>query len=216
MPGERTEQATQHRREKARKEGDMLHSRELSAAAGTLAGVLALGAAGRPHARWLAGDLCRLSRSGQPGALGARARSSPRSSPCAGSRSRCLAPPAAVMAAVAAAALGAGILQTGGVNFHAGAIGFKPDRINPVSNLKNLFSLRAAARLAKSLLPASLLAVFAVQRIGPAVDHASLLDRAARTTRLAMSTGCCWPPPGCSSAGRPSTTWSSGRAASRA
>ena len=32
-------------------------------------------------------------------------------------------------------------------------------------NLKNLFSLRAAARLAKSLIPASFLAVFAVQRI---------------------------------------------------
>ena len=46
MPGERTEQATQHRREKAQKEGDVLHSRELSAAAGTLAGVLVLGALG--------------------------------------------------------------------------------------------------------------------------------------------------------------------------
>jgi len=39
------------------------------------------------------------------------------------------------------------------------------DRINPVSNIKNLFSLRAAARLAKSLVPAAILAVFAVQRI---------------------------------------------------
>jgi len=58
-----------------------------------------------------------------------------------------------------------GILQTGGINVHAGSIGFKPDRINPASNIKNLFSLRAASRLAKSLLPASLLAVFAVQRI---------------------------------------------------
>ncbi len=46
MAGERTEQATQHRREKARKEGDILHSRELAAAAGTLAGVMALGAFG--------------------------------------------------------------------------------------------------------------------------------------------------------------------------
>ena len=46
MPGERTEQATQHRRDKARREGDVLHSRELSAAAGTLAGVIALGALG--------------------------------------------------------------------------------------------------------------------------------------------------------------------------
>ena len=46
MPGERTEQATQHRRDKARREGDILHSRELSAAAGTLAGVIAIGALG--------------------------------------------------------------------------------------------------------------------------------------------------------------------------
>jgi len=77
-----------------------------------------------------------------------------------------LGAPGVVMAAVAAGALAAGILQTGGVNFYAGAVGFKPERINPVANLKNLFSLRAAARLGKSLLPASLLAVFAVQRIG--------------------------------------------------
>jgi flagellar biosynthetic protein FlhB len=67
---------------------------------------------------------------------------------------------------VAAAALTAGLLQTGGVHVHAGAIGFKIDRINPASNFKNLFSLRAAARLGKSLLPAALLGVFAVQRIG--------------------------------------------------
>ncbi len=63
------------------------------------------------------------------------------------------------------AALGVGILQTGGINFHPGNIGFKPDRINPISNIKNLFSMRAAARLGKSLIPASFLAVFAVQRI---------------------------------------------------
>ena len=37
--------------------------------------------------------------------------------------------------------------------------------INPSRNVKNLFSLRAAARLGKSLIPAALLAVFAVQRI---------------------------------------------------
>jgi flagellar biosynthetic protein FlhB len=69
------------------------------------------------------------------------------------------------MAAVAIAALGVGVLQTGGINFNVEAVGFKLDRINPVSNIKNLFSLRAAARLAKSLIPAGVLAVFAVQRI---------------------------------------------------
>jgi flagellar biosynthetic protein FlhB len=57
------------------------------------------------------------------------------------------------------------MVQTGGVTVHPNAISFKPDRLNPVSNLKNMFSLRAAARLGKSLVPGVFLAVFAVQRI---------------------------------------------------
>ncbi len=76
-----------------------------------------------------------------------------------------LTPPAIVMALVAVAALAAGIAQTGGVSMHPSAIAWKPERINPIANIKNLFSLRAAARLGKSLVPASFLAVFAVQRI---------------------------------------------------
>jgi flagellar biosynthetic protein FlhB len=165
MPGERTEQATQHRREKARKEGDLLHSRELSAAAGTLAGVMVLGMLGsRLLIVWRGAFAAFLD-------LGFPARWEPAEiQPTLYALRRLalavLGPPGVMMAAVAAASLGAGILQTGGVSFYAGAIGFKPDRINPASNIKNLFSLRAAARLAKSLLPASLLAVFAVQRIG--------------------------------------------------
>ena len=165
MPGERTEQATQHRREKARKEGDILHSRELAAAAGTLAGVMTLGL--------LAGRIMEAWRGAFQGflGLGAAAHWEPAAlEPTLAAMRRLmltvLVPPAAVMAAVAVAALGAGIAQTGGVSFYVGTIGFKPERISPVANLKNLFSLRAAARLAKSLIPASLLAVFAVQRIG--------------------------------------------------
>jgi len=164
MPGERTEQATQHRREEARKEGDVLHSRELSAAAGTLAGVIVLGMLGsRVLIAWRAAFAGFLE-------LGAPARWEPSElEPTLYALRRLslgvLGPTAVMMAAVAAAALTAGVLQTGGINFYAGAVGFKPDRINPVSNLKNLFSLRAAARLGKSLIPASLLAVFAVQRI---------------------------------------------------
>jgi flagellar biosynthetic protein FlhB len=164
MAGERTEQATQHRRDQARKEGDVLHSRELSAAAGTLAGVMVLGAVGSrlliawrgsfagfldlgPAARWEPSQI-------QPTLFALRRLTF-----------EILAPAGAMMAAVTAAALGVGVLQTGGVNFHAGAVGFKLDRVNPVSNLRNLFSLRSAARLAKSLVPAGVLAVFAVQRI---------------------------------------------------
>jgi flagellar biosynthetic protein FlhB len=165
MPGERTEQATQHRRQKAKREGDILHSRELSASAGTLAGVLALGALGNQALEaWRAAFPAFL-------ALGDPARWEPSTLlPTVIALRRLmlqvLGPAALTMALVAAAALAVGVLQTGGINVHAGAIGFKLDRLNPVSNLKNLFSLRSAARLGKSLLPAAMLCVFAVQRIG--------------------------------------------------
>src|ERR1700757_221373 len=99
MPGDRTEQATPHHREKARKEGDILHSRELTSAAGTLAGVLVLGLAG---SGW-------------------------------------------VLAAVASAAFVTAVAQAGGVNVHPGAASFKLELVNPLSNAKNLFSMRAAA-----------------------------------------------------------------------
>jgi flagellar biosynthetic protein FlhB len=164
MPGERTEQATQRRREKARQEGDVLHSRELSAAAGTLAGVMVLGALGtRTVLAWRAAFQGFLN-------LGAPARWEPATlAPTLiairGLTLGVLAPAAWTMVAVAAAALGVGVLQTGGLNITPSAIGFKPERINPIANVRNLFSLRAASRLVKSLVPASLLAVFAVQRI---------------------------------------------------
>lgn len=178
MAGDRTEQATQHRREEARKEGDILHSRELSAAAGTLAGVMLLGAVGnRMQLAWRNTFTAFLD-------LGRDAhwtpeRLEPTLRAIRGLALTLLVPPALVMTSVFVAALGTGLLQTGGVSFHVGSVGFKVDRINPASNIKNLFSLRAAARLAKSLIPASALGVFAVQRIGrqlnlPPFSHARL------------------------------------------
>ena len=164
MPGERTEQATQHRREKARKDGDLLHSRELSAAAGTLAGVMVLGMLGSHTLVVWRGAFAAFLNLGDPGRW-EPAQIEPTLFAIRRLTIAVLAPMATVAAAVALAALGTGLLQTGGLNVHAEAVGFKLDRINPISNLKNLFSLRAAARLAKSLIPASLLAVFAVQRI---------------------------------------------------
>jgi flagellar biosynthesis protein FlhB len=167
--GERTEQPTKHRREKARRDGDILHSRELSAAAGTLAGVLALGMLGpRTIEAW---------RSAYAGflALGTLAHWEPATLESTLYTMRrltiaVLGPPAIVMALVAMATLGAGISQTRGVSVHMSVLAWKPDRINPITNLKNLFSLRAAARLARSLIPVGILAVFAVQRIARQQD----------------------------------------------
>ena len=164
MPGERTEQATQHRRDKARKEGDVLHSRELSAAAGTLAGVMVLGAMGSHLLTVWRGTFAGFLDLGQP-ARWEPAEIQPTLFALRKLAMDSLAPLGVMMAAVAAGALAVGIVQTGGVNFHPEMLGFKLDRINPVLNIKNLFSLRAAARLGKSLIPAGLLAVFCVQRI---------------------------------------------------
>src|SRR5580658_3437275 len=164
MPGERTEQATQHRREKARKEGDLLHSRELSAAAGMLAGVIVLGVMGGRMLEVWRTSFSEFLRLGAP-AQWEPATLQPTLAALRRLTVAALVPPAAMMAAVAAAALVVGMLQTGGLNVNGTAIGFKLDRVNPLTNAKNLFSLRSAARMGKSLLPAAFLAVFAVQRI---------------------------------------------------
>ena len=71
-----------------------------------------------------------------------------------------------------------------GVTVHAGAIGFKLERINPVANVKNLFSLRAAARLGKSLIPASLAGGVRRAAHRAAADDSAVFDRAAGAAGL--------------------------------
>jgi flagellar biosynthetic protein FlhB len=164
MAGDRTEQASPQRREKARKDGDLLHSKEFTTASGTLAGVMTLGAVGgRALEAWRSGYAQFLDL-GTPG----RWEPSEFQPTIIAIRSLCLSflsPFAVVMAAVVTASLVAGILQTGGVVFNVASVGLQFNRISPMNNIKNLFSARAAVRLGKSLIPASLLAVFAVQRI---------------------------------------------------
>jgi flagellar biosynthetic protein FlhB len=164
MAGERTEQATQHRREEARKEGDLLHSRELSSAAGTLAGVMTLGMLGSRMLTIWKGTFAAFLDLGEPGRW-EPTQIEPTLSAMRSLTLSALAPLGIVMAAVAGAVLVVGVLQTGGINIHVGSVGFKLGRLNPISNIKNLFSLRSAARLGKSLIPAGVLAIFAVKRI---------------------------------------------------
>jgi len=164
MAGERTEQASPQRREKASKEGDLLHSRELCSAAGTVAGVILLGLAGprflEEWTRSLAAFLSYGAMSAwEPATVNATMGT------LVGLVMTVLAPVGLVGAGVAGAALGAGVVQVGGIRIHPQVLGLKIDRINPLSNLKNIFSLRSAARLGKSMIPAAALCIFAVQRI---------------------------------------------------
>jgi flagellar biosynthetic protein FlhB len=176
MPGDRTEQATPQHREKARKDGDLLFSRELTGAAGMTAGVMTLGwFSDRAIEAWRTGCAAFLD-------LGTASRwEGPQLAPTLSAIRRLsigvLAPAGVVMASVASAAALTAVMQTGG-QINVKAISIRIDRISPLANIRNLFSIRAAARLGKSLIPASLLAVFAVQRIaGEAVAPSLSISR---------------------------------------
>jgi flagellar biosynthetic protein FlhB len=155
MAGEKTEKATPHRKQEARKKGDGVRSRELTSALGTLAGVLTLGALAGSFAVSWRGVLQQVLlysthadlAQGEGAVMGDLVR---------GIVVQTWVPVALVLGAALAATLVAGVAQGGGLQFNAEALAFKADRINPVTNLGNIFSLRSAARLGKSLVPAGL------------------------------------------------------------
>ena len=70
-----------------------------------------------------------------------------------------LLPVGLVMAASFGGALMAGVAQGGGVQIHPNALELKFTKLNPVTNLGNLFSLRSATRVVKSLVPAAVMVV---------------------------------------------------------
>ncbi len=71
-----------------------------------------------------------------------------------------LLPLGLVMTASFAGALGVGIAQGGGLSIHPNALELKINRLNPVTNLGNIFSLRSLTRLIKSLGPAAVMVVY--------------------------------------------------------
>ncbi|HZZ39609.1 MAG TPA: EscU/YscU/HrcU family type III secretion system export apparatus switch protein [Acidobacteriaceae bacterium] len=152
MPGDRTEQATAHHRQQAAEKGDRARSRDLMAAAAMLGGVFALGsAAGKWIGAWAAAYRACMAL-GEPGFW---ERSTPEQAAVAlrGVVLHCLSPLGIVFAASLAAALLAGVAQGGGWTLQADALSPKLERLNPAENLKNVFSLRGAVRLGKSLVP---------------------------------------------------------------
>jgi flagellar biosynthetic protein FlhB len=68
-----------------------------------------------------------------------------------------LMPVGLMMAASFCGALIAGVAQGGEVSIHPNALALKFERLNPVTNLGNLFSLRSATRTVKSLVPAAVM-----------------------------------------------------------
>jgi flagellar biosynthetic protein FlhB len=71
-----------------------------------------------------------------------------------------LLPVGLILAASFTGALVSGVAQSGGLRIRPAALELKVAKLNPVTNLGNLFSLRSATRVAKSLMPAAMMIVF--------------------------------------------------------
>jgi flagellar biosynthetic protein FlhB len=159
MSSERTEKASPRRRQKAEQEGDRPRSRELLSAAALLAGSLALGWSAK---RWLPiwsgtyQDAIALMRiptvSGEALGLAMRNMIAAGAVPCL-----------LVMLAAAGASLGVAMMQNRGLRLQPAGITPKWSRLNPVENVKHLFTTRALVRLGKSLIPVALLSIQLVQ-----------------------------------------------------
>lgn len=76
-----------------------------------------------------------------------------------------LSPLLLLFAVVAGSTLLVGIAQGGGVHFQAEALQPKWERINPLTNIKNLFSLRGLNRLGKSLIPVAILLALCIRKV---------------------------------------------------
>jgi flagellar biosynthetic protein FlhB len=148
-----TEQATPQRKEKAREKGDRVRSRELLAAMAMLGGVLVLGVTAKEFVgNWGQVYMESLHSAG----LGETGEQSwnPAIRRMLG---HVLAPIGFLMSASFAGALITGVVQNGGLSIHSNALALKFERLNPVTNLGNLFSLRSAMRMVKSLVPAAVM-----------------------------------------------------------
>ncbi|MBZ5698050.1 MAG: EscU/YscU/HrcU family type III secretion system export apparatus switch protein [Acidobacteriia bacterium] len=151
MAGEdRSQQATPKRRQDARKRGQVVRSRELTGAIGLLAVVLLAGSQGGIRVgpwRSLLGQVLDSARRGNQEMVYSI------TPVIGGVLLRWLAMPFALLWSVA---LFSSIAQ-GGIVFSPDALQPKWGRLNPVTNLSNLFSMAGLSRMLKSLLPVAVI-----------------------------------------------------------
>jgi flagellar biosynthetic protein FlhB len=161
MADKGTEQATPLRKKKARDRGDSVRSRELLSAMAMLGGVVMLGALSHGFiSSW--GKVYSASlRSAMAGLRGVGEQNGEQLFTGAVRQILlpALLPVGLIMAASFAGALLSGVAQSGGIQFHPAAVEFKFSKLNVVTNLGSLFSLRSAARVVKSLVPAAVMVV---------------------------------------------------------
>jgi flagellar biosynthetic protein FlhB len=169
MPGDRTEKASPRQRQKAAEHGDRARSRDLMSGAAMLAGTFVLGSLGETWVAGWAGAYRAFLAIGEP-AFWERATAAKTAVAIRGIALRTLEPVGIVFLASLAAAVAAGVIQGGGWTLNVEALSPKPERLNPVENAKNVFSLRGVVRMGKSLVPVVLMGFFAVRAIEAQTD----------------------------------------------
>ena len=161
MADKGTEQATPQRKKKARERGDSVHSRELLSAMAMLGGVLMLGALSNEFISIWSKVYTESLRSTIAGASGLDGRSGEQF--FLGSVRKILLPAVLpvglILAASFTGAIASGVAQNGGLQIYPKAVELKFAKLNPVTNLGGVFSLRSATRVFKSLVPASVMVV---------------------------------------------------------
>jgi flagellar biosynthetic protein FlhB len=161
MANSGTEKATPLRKKKARERGDRVHSREILSAMAMLGGVIVLGALSNRFVSSWGKVYAESLRSAMVGLNGADRQVGDQLLLVAVRQILlpALLPVGLVLAASFVGALVSGVAQSGGVQIHPAAMELKFTKLNPVTNLGNLFSLRSVTRLAKSLVPAAVMGV---------------------------------------------------------
>ncbi len=152
-----TESGTAEHKKKARQQGDSVRSRELLSAVAMLGGVLVLGNVAESFVHSWRVVLEQSLTAGLPGNGENDAR-------WFAAFRRMLAPAVlplgVVMGTSFVGALAVGVAQGGGLAIYPNAVGMKFEKLNPLTNAGNLFSLRSGARVLKSLIPASVMVMF--------------------------------------------------------
>ena len=160
MADKGTEQATPLRKKKARERGDGVHSRELLSAMAMLGGVIMLGILSKGFVSSFGKVYLESLRSATSlGGADAQSGEQILNSAVRQILLPALLPVGLIMAASFAGALISGVAQSGGLQIHPAALEVKFAKLSVVTNLGNLFSLRSATRVAKSLVPAAVMAV---------------------------------------------------------
>jgi len=99
-----------------------------------------------------------------------------------------LFPVGLILAASFASTLLAGVGQSGGLQIHGEALGFKIERLNPITNLGNIFSLRSVTRMVKSLLPAAIVIAMGIKALNEMILPMPVMS----TTRLPATLDACY------------------------